>query len=366
MCNKKNDHFDSFNPPVHQRNVIQYGEDQNDVKSTELEKKESRRNRRRRNRKSFHKKANIVALADNDMGRKVRNVSSFLDPNLVRNEGEQESADEDINILYDYTGKIFDFFAKEFKRNSIDGKGMDLDVMAHYRVEKEMKLANAYWDLKDMVIRIGEGDSMRKSYAKDLTVVAHEFTHGIIQFSGGMNSTNEAGAINESIADIFACMIEQYYNWNNKEGTFPDVNVPQTTANASWVVGSYLFKENHPYYQEGMAVRSLKAPGTAYDHKILRKDDQPKHFNEYKKNGGAWHNCSIPSHAFYLLANKLGGHSWEIAGQIWYYALLENDDPGLDLRDWAKLTKKAARKLFGRNDAFDAVKDAWDAVGVKH
>ena len=40
----------------------------------------------------------------------------------------------------------------------------------------------------------------------------------------------------------------------------------------------------------GVAVRSMKAPGTAYDDKLLGKDPQPAHMRDFKRmrvdNGG--------------------------------------------------------------------------------
>jgi Zn-dependent metalloprotease len=66
----------------------------------------------------------------------------------------------------------------------------------------------------------------------------------------------------------------------------------------------------------------MKAPGTAYDNKVLGKDPQPADMQHYvhtaQDNGGVHINLGIPNHAFYLAATALGGNAWVKAGQIWY------------------------------------------------
>jgi bacillolysin len=44
--------------------------------------------------------------------------------------------------------------------------------------------------------------------AKSLDVAAHEFTHGVIQYSSGLEYENQSGALNESFSDIFGEMVE--------------------------------------------------------------------------------------------------------------------------------------------------------------
>ena len=55
-----------------------------------------------------------------------------------------------------------------------------------------------------------------------------------------------------------------------------------------------------------MALRSMKAPGTAYDDPVLGKDPQPAHMRNFvhtnQDNGGVHINSGIPNRAFYLAA----------------------------------------------------------------
>ena len=66
----------------------------------------------------------------------------------------------------------------------------------------------------------------------------------------------------------------------------------------------------------------MAAPGTAYDDPRLGKDPQPAHMRDYvdttDDNGGVHINSGIPNKAFHVLATTLGGHAWEVAGQVWF------------------------------------------------
>ena len=61
---------------------------------------------------------------------------------------------------------------------------------------------------------------------------------------------------------------------------------------------------------ETRALRSMAAPGTAYDDPRLGKDPQPAHLRDYvetsEDNGGVHINSGIPNKAFHDLAVALG------------------------------------------------------------
>ncbi|MEU9919389.1 peptidase M4 family protein, partial [Streptomyces sp. NPDC051001] len=139
----------------------------------------------------------------------------------------------------------------------------------------------------------------------------------------------------------------------------------QTAAEADWLIGAGLLAPR----VTGSALRSMKAPGTAYDDDVLGKDPQPATMDDFvrtgRDNGGVHINSGIPNHAFYLAATALGGHAWERAGQIWYDVLTGGElVVSASFADFANLTVKAARERFGDGDEFDAVKKAWEQVGV--
>jgi Zn-dependent metalloprotease len=267
----------------------------------------------------------------------------------VRKEGQPAIGDPAVDEAYQYMGATFDFYWNVFQRNSIDNKGMDLIGSVHYSTNYD----NAFWDGKQM--DYGDGDDkqfIRFTVASD--VIGHEMTHGVTQYESGLIYFGETGALNESISDVFGSMVKQYY-YN------------QTVPQADWLIGQGLFTPS----VHGVAIRSLKAPGTAYNDPVLGKDPQPATMSGYvhtmQDNGGVHINSGIPNHAFYLAATQLGGHSWETIGPIWYAACTSNAlHKTANFQAFATLTVQVAQQAYpGFNSPqVQAIKGAWAQVGI--
>lgn len=139
------------------------------------------------------------------------------------------------------------------------------------------------------------------------------------------------------------------------------------TRPASWLVGEGIFTEG----VQGRALRSLRAPGTAYDDDVLGKDPQPATMVDYVEtesdNGGVYINSGIPNHAFYLVARRLGGRAWERAGRIWFDTATGGAVPAdCTFTQFAEATAAAAKARFGEGSReAAAVTSAWAAVGVR-
>jgi Zn-dependent metalloprotease len=140
----------------------------------------------------------------------------------------------------------------------------------------------------------------------------------------------------------------------------------QTSARASWIVGEDLFTRR----VRGDGIRSMKAPGTAYDDPVLGRDPQPAHMRDYVRtqadDRGVHINCGIPNHVFYQVATRLGGHAWDVAGRIWYRALARELVPRSRFQHCADATARAAAGLYGaKSEPLDAVMAAWKTVGIE-
>jgi Zn-dependent metalloprotease len=139
----------------------------------------------------------------------------------------------------------------------------------------------------------------------------------------------------------------------------------QTAEEADWLIGAGLLADG----VQGVALRSMKAPGTAYDDPRLGgRDPQPAHVRDYLRtasdNGGVHTNSGIPNRAFHLAAVALGGHAWERAGRIWYAVLTGGAlQPTATFPQFAQLTVATADRLFGA-EARKAVAEAWIEVGL--
>lgn len=272
-----------------------------------------------------------------------------LPGSLVRKEGASSTGDPASDEAYDGLGHTHRLYADAFGRNSIDGKGLPLDATVHYG----RRYDNAFWDGHQMVFGDGDGQVFDR-FTKSLSVIGHELTHGVTQYSAGLAYRNQAGALNESISDVFGALVEQYAK-------------QQSTAEASWLIGEGLFTDQ----VQGAALRSMKAPGTAYDDDVLGKDPQPDSMDSYVRtsadNGGVHINSGIPNRAFCLVATALGGNAWDAPAKIWYETLTGGTlARNATFSSFAKATAASATELFGAGSReHDAVGAAWETVKVK-
>lgn len=270
---------------------------------------------------------------------------------LVRSEGDPPTSDAAVDEAFDGLGSTFDLMHEIFGRNSLDDAGMALVGTVHYMEDYN----NAAWDGHQMIF--GDGDGLYfNRFTAAIDVIGHELAHGITTHESDLLYMYQAGALNEHCSDVIGAMVKQY------------VAVPRQTAEeADWVVGAGLFTSA----VDGIGLRSMKAPGTAFDDGVLGKDPQPDHMTRFVRtkgdNGGVHLNSGIPNRAFYLAAVGLGGYSWDKAGHIWYATMR---DPALrELRwtaqfpDFARLTLKHAAALYGSAEQA-VVADAWQQVGV--
>lgn len=267
---------------------------------------------------------------------------------LVRSEGDPVSKDPAVDEAYDGAGATYDFYEAAYDRSSVDGHGMRLDSSVHYGTGYD----NAFWSGSQMVYGDGDGRLFNR-FTVSVDVIGHELTHGMTAHEANLDYRDEPGALNESFSDVFGSLVKQNL-------------LRQKAEEADWLIGAGLFTKS----VHGAALRSMKAPGTAYDDPVLGKDPQPAHMKDYvtesEDDGGVHINSGIPNHAFYRAAVALGGFAWEKAGRIWYTALTTLLRHDSDFAAAARLTRTAAADLYGNGSAEEkAVADAWRSVGVE-
>jgi Zn-dependent metalloprotease len=230
---------------------------------------------------------------------------------------------------------------------------MKLISTVHY----EQGYDNAMWNGEQMVYGDGDEDlpeSQRlfNRFTIALDIIAHEMTHGVTQFEAKLLYQSQSGALNESFSDVFGSLAKQR-------------TLNQTADQADWIIGAGLFTSN----VNGVGIRSMKAPGTAYNDRVLGKDPQPAHMSGYQDvpydNGGVHINSGIPNRAFYVTAREMGGYAWEKAGQVWYTTLCDYLMAGSTFQDTANATYTVAGNLFGQGSSEQqAVSVGWADVGI--
>lgn len=181
----------------------------------------------------------------------IRRIYDYSNPAetaaIVSEDGKAlgQSIPADAEQAFRYTGAVRDYFFLVFGRNSFDDNDQDgpaggaaLESYVRYG-----NVRNAYWCPsksyycpKQNVMVFGPG------YAGAVDIVAHEMVHGIIQHEANLVYSDEPGAVNESIADIFGALIEFYAK----------------SGNGNWLLG-----EQAPGYSMERPLRSLANPNLA-------------------------------------------------------------------------------------------------------
>lgn len=233
-------------------------------------------------------------------------------------------------------GIAYDYYKNIHGRNSIDGNGGTIYSFINVTDPKTGEaFDNAFWTGKYMFY--GNGNTYFKPLAGGLDVAGHEMTHGVVQNSANLKYEGESGAINESMADIFGCMMDS----------------------TDWLIGEDVVKLSA--YPSG-ALRSLSDPhngdGNSYQPRIYSEK-----YTGSLDNGGVHYNSGIPNWAFYKYATALGSRNK--ASKVFYRALvvyLTRSSQFIDLR---LAVIQSAKDLYGNssNEATQAGL-AFDAVGI--
>ncbi len=264
-----------------------------------------------------------------------------LDPGNSTNPAVKEA--------YDGADGTYNMYFDVYERNSIDDRGMSIISTVQF----DANYNNAFWDGRQMVYGDGDGDLFNR-FTIAVDVMGHELTHGVTEYEAGLVYYDQPGALNESMSDVFGSLLKQR-------------TLNQTADAADWLIGEGLFTSKI----NGTALRSMKAPGTAYDDPVIGKDPQPAHMRDYVRlprsdDGGGVHiNSGIPNHAFYLTAMEIGGYAWETAGKIWYIALRDLLRYNSSFQSAANRTYQVAGVMYGSGSKEQlAVKKGWTGVGI--
>lgn len=237
-------------------------------------------------------------------------------------------------------GLAYEYYKTTHARNSLDGNGGTISSIINVSEQDGSGMDNAFWNGEFMLY--GNGNVSFKPLAGSSDVAGHELTHGVTEKTANLVYQFQSGAMNESISDIFGCMVDR----------------------EDWKMGEDIVKPQQ--YPSG-ALRDLQDPhnGATSSQQYYW---QPAHMNEYQQydektdNGGVHVNSGIVNKAFYLFATAV---TKEKAEKVYYRALtvyLTRSSQFIDLR---LAVVKACDDLFGTNsNEGNQAKTAFDAVGI--
>ncbi|MDI1234310.1 MAG: M4 family metallopeptidase [bacterium] len=234
------------------------------------------------------------------------------------------------------SGVAYEYYKTTFNRNSINGSGGTIISVINVSDASGNGLDNAYWNGQFMAY--GNGKTVFKPLAGGLDVAGHEMTHGVVQNTANLEYNGQSGAINESMADIFGCMMDR----------------------ADWKMGEDIVK---PGFYAGGALRDIQDPHNG-GNSLSDNGYQPKKMSEYysgtQDNGGVHINSGIPNYAFYLFATAT---TKEKAEQVYYRALTTYLTKSSQFKDLRLAVVQACKDLYTNTEAAAAA-DAFDAVEI--
>lgn len=242
-----------------------------------------------------------------------------------------------------FAGQVYDFYANEYNRNSLDGKGSSI-----ISVINGGAIDNAYWNGHEIVYGDGEDTFECLTCAND--IIAHEFTHAVTENTANLEYSGQSGALNESISDIMAAVFDSQ-DWAIGED--------------AGVAGGYGVLRDMERPERGLTPQ----PSTMADYVNLPEDSA-------HDNGGIHTNSGIPNHAAYLIATGidtipgLEGQGRALLGRITYGALTSYLTPTSEFLEARDSFVLAAGDLGLSQQLTNAViaivKASWTTVGLAY
>ncbi len=257
---------------------------------------------------------------------------------------DDEEANDLVAIDAHWTTSMFyDMMLDSFDYSGLDGMGKSMNPVVFYGGMKNF--INAFWDGDNAYF--GQGDC-HNGPLTTLTVVAHEFTHGVTQYNSDLIYSGESGALNESMSDLFGKALDIYVR----------------PKDFSWDLGPDFSLS--PFSE---LFRSFSDPN---------KVGHPKKYKGYlwEEDADVHTNSSIMNHWFYLLVEGIKG---ENEGTFYDIQKMDMTDllkvvflcqtsyltPTSGYQEMYEFTLLACAELYGdQSSQYQSIKEAWKAVGL--
>lgn len=191
---------------------------------------------------------------------------------LRRMENGSPSSIQDVERAFIYLGDCYDFFKTNVNRDSVDNAGLVLSATTRYCDPYDVcPMQNAFWN--------GSRFFFGQGFTVD-DVVAHEYAHALNTYTANLEFRMEAGAIAESLADVWA----EFVDLSNGAGN--------DSAEVRWLIG-----EDIPY---GISLRNMADP--------TRNGSPDSYFSPlfykgYLDDGGVHTNLGVNNKLCYLLTD---------------------------------------------------------------
>ena len=258
---------------------------------------------------------------------------------------------------HDYQRKTLDYFWNQHGYAGIDGNGKrTISVVNYTNVAGGLDQRNAFYNAALDVLTYGLGGNGYRPFCAAQDIVTHEFTHGFTAHTSGLIYRNQAGAMNESMSDVFGYLVEAEYqdggDWTQGE------DVHYSGASRSFI--------NPPDYNQPDHV----------DHPyFVEYNPNPQWSNDF---GGVHYNSGITNKIMYLviagdthydievppLEEDLNA-SREVAANIWFSWSSFYLDPEDDFEIGREKMLQACNDLYPDNfNYYQTIASAWASTGI--
>ena len=256
--------------------------------------------------------------------------------------------------------RVQDFYKAILQRDGIDDRGMDLISLVNVtarRMEAPPALRNAFWWQKRMWYGQVKSDDRLVSLSRNLDVIGHELTHGVIESTSGLIYATQSGALNESFADIAGVIINNWYTAPNRAdvGTW------------SWDIGAALRPDGRPLRDFSDPTR-LGHPAHMKDFRQLAAGEQPNPGND---NGWVHFNSNIHNKAVHNLLTMTHDGSRVFTVEdvaVLTYLGMARLAPLATMSAALQAVVDVARSYFGgspeRDAKIAAIREAYRLVGI--
>lgn len=283
---------------------------------------------------SLLRKYNGMRHAINRETYDMHNTTTLTSATLAITEGGT-SKDKVIQATHDNIGVVYDYYLNNHGRDGADGLGRIVETYVHWGVDFVGAFAGTLHGHGAMLFGDGSPNS-QFPYGTALDIVAHEYTHLVVNFTANLGGREQSVALNESLADVFA--------------TFVDAD--------DFLIGEDLFQQG--LFTNTRALESISDPpqlGNQPDHMSRYWLDTDIPLDQHK-------NAGITNKAYYNIVTQLGRAA---TAQIYYRALSVYMTTTTDFVGARLALEQAASDLFGPTSTeLAAVQAGFSAVGIFH
>ena len=254
----------------------------------------------------------------------------------------------------------YDYWKAIHGRNSYDNAGAKIKSYVHFddTPGDGVGYENAYWN--GSVMTYGDGATRFRPLTA-LDVCGHEIGHAVCEKTANLTYSNESGAMNEGLSDIWGASIEAY-SVANLGVTSSGVKVKST-----YLIGEEIDKQQ-------VALRSMSDPRSLGQPALYKGQYW---YTGTSDNGGVHTNSGVLNYWYYLVSNgasgtnelgnafSVAGQGLTAAGKITFRMESVYMVASSTYAQARTYSIQAATDLYGAGSAqVTAVTNAWFAVGV--